>query len=114
MPSANLTDRYASRVRILKALAHPTRLFLVEELAQGECCVCELTERIGDDISTVSKHLARLREVGVLSSERRGQQIFYRLRVPCVLEVFGCVEGVLDGEGEGQRSAGGKSCRVTS
>ena len=107
MPSSQLTRRYASRVRILKALAHPTRLFLVEELAAGERCVCELTERIGDDISTVSKHLALLRDAGVLSSERRGQQIFYRLRVPCVLDVFGCVEGVLADGGDGTTS-----CRV--
>jgi ArsR family transcriptional regulator len=94
-------------VRILKALAHPTRLFLVEELAERERCVRELTERIGDDISTVSKHLALLRDAGVLSSERRGQQIFYRLRVPCVLDVFGCIEGVLDRDQEGA-----SSCRV--
>lgn len=107
MPSKQLSNRYASRVQVLKALAHPTRLFLVEELAKRECCVCELTERVGDDISTVSKHLALLRDAGVLSSERRGQQIFYRLRVPCVLDVFGCVEGVLARDGEGARS-----CRV--
>jgi ArsR family transcriptional regulator len=107
MPSTELASRYASRVRVLKALAHPTRLFLVEELASRERCVCELTERIGDDISTVSKHLALLREAGVVSSERRGQQIFYRLRVPCVLEIFGCIEGVLSGE-----ETGASSCRV--
>ena len=107
MPSRQLSDRYASRVRVLKALAHPTRLFLVEELAERERCVCELTERIGDDISTVSKHLALLRDAGVVSSTRRGQQVFYRLRVPCVLEVFGCVEGVLARE-QGEA----RSCRV--
>ena len=107
MPSAQLTNRYASRVRILKALAHPTRLFLVEELSAGERCVSELTERVGDDISTVSKHLALLRDAGVVSSERRGQQIFYALRVPCVLEIFGCVEGVLAGD-----TTGAGSCRV--
>jgi DNA-binding transcriptional ArsR family regulator len=107
MPSSQLTRRYASRVRILKALAHPTRLFLVEELAERDLCVCDLTERIGDDISTVSKHLALLREAGVLSSERHGQQIFYRLRVPCVLDVFRCVEGVLAGD-----EVGATSCRT--
>jgi DNA-binding transcriptional ArsR family regulator len=109
MPTTQLAGRYASRVRVLKALAHPTRLFLVEELASRERCVCELTERIGDDISTVSKHLARLREAGVVSSERRGQQIFYRLRVPCVLEIFGCVEGVLSGA-----ATGAGSCRAAN
>lgn len=109
MPSSQLAERYASRVRILKALAHPTRLFLVEALAERERCVCELTDHVGDDISTVSKHLALLREAGVLCSERRGQQIFYRLKVPCVLDVFGCIEGVLEREVEGAAS-----CRVGS
>ena len=107
MPSTRLTDRYAARVRVLKALAHPTRLFLVEELASRERCVCELTELVGDDVSTVSKHLALLRAAGVVSSERRGQQIFYRLQVPCVLEIFGCVEGVLCGGEMGAGSCNG-------
>lgn len=107
MPSPALIERYAARTRVLKALAHPTRLFLVDELAAGERCVCELTEGIGDDMSTVSKHLSLLRDAGVVSSERRGQQIYYRLRVPCVLDIFGCVEGVLDGDEQG-----GATCRV--
>lgn len=96
MPSLAIAEHYATRVRVLKALAHPTRLFLVDELSSGERCVCDLTAMIGDDISTVSKHLGVLREAGVVSCERRGQQIYYRLRVPCVLDIFRCVEGVLD------------------
>lgn len=107
MPSTAIIELYAARTRVLKALAHPTRLFLVDTLAAGEKCVCELTEGIGDDISTVSKHLALLRDAGVVSSERRGQQIYYRLRVPCVLDIFGCIEGVLDGD-EGR----GTTCRA--
>ena len=80
----------------MKALAHPSRLFIVEELSRGERCVCELTEMIGADVSTVSKHLAVLREAGLVLDERRGVQIFYRLRVPCILNFFGCVEAVLE------------------
>ena len=84
------------RARIMKALAHPSRLFIVDELARGERCVCELTEMIGADVSTVSKHLALLKKAGVVIDERRGQQVFYRLRVPCILNFFGCVEAVLE------------------
>jgi len=83
------------RAQVMKALAHPSRLFIVEELSRGERCVCELTEMIGADVSTVSKHLAVLREAGLVLDERRGVQIFYRLRVPCILNFFGCVEAVL-------------------
>ena len=89
-------QRLARRAGVLKALAHPSRLLMVEALADGEKCVCELTEMIGADVSTVSKHLALLKQAGVVIDERRGQQVFYRLRVPCILNFFGCVEAVLE------------------
>ena len=95
------------RAQVMKALAHPSRLFIVEELSRGERCVCELTEMIGADVSTVSKHLAVLREAGLVLDERRGVQIFYRLRVPCILNFFGCVEAVLE-ETARERAAIGK------
>ena len=79
----------------MKALAHPTRLFIVDELSRGERCVCELRDMIGADVSTVSRHLTVLREAGVVEDEKRGLQVWYRLRVPCILNFFGCVEDVL-------------------
>ena len=84
-----------ARARVMKALAHPSRLFILDELSRGERCVCELTEMVGADVSTVSKHLTLLKKAGVVLDQRRGQQVFYRLRVPCVLNFFGCVEAVL-------------------
>jgi ArsR family transcriptional regulator len=90
-----IRDRYKIRAGVIKALAHPTRLFIVEELAKREWCVCELTAMIGDDISTVSKHLTVLKNAGLVEDEKRGQQVFYSLRVPCILNFFGCVEAVL-------------------
>ena len=73
---------YRARARIIKALAHPARLMIVDELAEhGERCVCELTELVGTDMSTVSRHLAQLKEAGIIEDERRGKMIFYRLRV---------------------------------
>jgi DNA-binding transcriptional ArsR family regulator len=101
--------RYEARVRVVKAMAHPTRMFIVDELSRtGERCVCELTELIGDDISTVSKHLSILKSAGIIAGRKRGNQVFYRLRVPCILDFFRCVESVLEGSAE----AGGKSsCR---
>ena len=56
----NLKYKYDARVKIIKALAHPTRLFIIDELTKKEKCVCELQEMIGDDFSTVSKHLTIL------------------------------------------------------
>ena len=87
--------QFQARARIIKALAHPTRLFVVDELSRGERCVCGLTEMIGADISTVSKHLSVLRQAGIVEDEKRGLQVWYSLRVPCILNFFGCVEDVL-------------------
>jgi len=88
--------RLNARAEIFKALAHPSRLFIVEELAKGERCVCTLAEMVGSDISTVSRHLAVLRNAGIIGSEKRANRVFYHLRVPCVLHFFGCVEAVLE------------------
>ena len=85
---------YKAKARIIKALAHPTRLFIVEELSRGERCVCELTDMIGVEMPTVSRHLSQLKSVGILVDEKRGSQVFYRLRVPCVLNFFKCVQAV--------------------
>lgn len=87
--------RYQARARIIKALAHPTRLYIVDMLTEQEKCVCELTEKIGADISTVSKHLTVLKNAGIVADEKRGTQVFYTLSIPCVLNFFGCVEEVI-------------------
>jgi DNA-binding transcriptional ArsR family regulator len=89
-------DRLQRRANILKALAHPSRLMMVEELARGERCVCELQELVGADMSTVSKHLTVLKTAGLVESDKRGLQVFYKLLSPCVLNFFTCVESVID------------------
>lgn len=90
--------RYEARVQVVKAMAHTTRMFIVDELSRaGERCVCELTEMIGDDISTVSKHLSVLKNAGIIADDKRGNQVFYRLRVPCIPDFFRCVESVIQG-----------------
>lgn len=86
---------FEARAEIVKALAHPTRLFIVDELSRGERCVCELREEIGADMSTVSKHLSVLKNAGIVEDDKRGLQVFYRLRCPCLLRFFDCVENVL-------------------
>ena len=88
--------RLEARAKIIKAMAHPTRLFIVDELSRQERCVCELTDMIGADVSTVSKHLTVLRNAGIVQDEKRGTMVFYSLRVPCVLNFFSCVESVLE------------------
>jgi ArsR family transcriptional regulator len=87
--------RFREQARVMKALAHPTRMFIIDELSHGERCVCELTAMIGAEMPTVSRHLSLLKNAGLIQDERRGSKIFYRLRVPCCLSFLKCVESVL-------------------
>jgi len=96
--------KFEMRAKIIKAIAHPTRLFIVDELSRGERCVCELTDMIGADVSTVSKHLSILRNAGILQMDKRGVQVFYSLRTPCVLNFLSCVEAVMKSNVEEQAS----------
>ncbi len=88
--------RLERRAGVMKALAHVSRLRMVDALSSGERCVCDLQELVGADLSTVSKHLSILKAAGVVLSEKRGQQVFYRLRVPCLLSFFPCVDAVFE------------------
>jgi len=86
--------RFSQQVKIFKALAHETRMLVVDALSRGQRCVCELTELAGVDMSTMSKHLSVLREAGIVDSEKRGMQVYYRLLTPCVLKLFTCMQHV--------------------
>ena len=77
---------------VFKALGHPARVEMVRELAGGERCVCELVGVAGLGWSTVSRHLAVLKSAGVVADEKRGQQVFYRLALPCVARFLACLE----------------------
>ncbi len=89
--------KYEARARVIKAMAHPARLIILDELAEhGERCVCELTELVGTDMSTVSRHLSQLKHAGLVADEKRGTMVFYRLRVKCLMSFFSCVEDVLE------------------
>lgn len=87
--------RFEALASVIKAMAHPTRLFVVDQLSRGERCVYELTDLVGADVSTVSKHLAVLKAAGIVAADKRGSRMYYRLRMPCVLNFFGCVESVI-------------------
>jgi len=85
-----------AKAMVLKALGHPTRLWIAERLAEGERCVCELVEQLDVDFSTISKHLTVLKQAGVVVDDKRGKQVYYRLKVPCILQFMPCVEAVLE------------------
>lgn len=80
---------------MLKALAHESRLLIVDRLSRGECSVGELQQLAGSDLSTVSKHLALLRAHGIVEGRREGTTVYYRLLTPCVRNFFTCATQVL-------------------
>ena len=81
---------------VFKALGHPTRLAIVEKLADGEQCVCVLLEMFDVDMSTLSRHLSVLKNAGVVVDERRGKNIYYSLKCHCIINMIECMEEVLN------------------
>lgn len=84
-----------SRSLVLKALAHPTRMYIVSCLAEREMSVGDLTASIGADVSTVSKHLSLLRNSGLLSDRKEGNKVLYSLVCPCVMQFIHCIDDVI-------------------
>lgn len=89
---------FKSREKIIKSMAHASRLIIIDALSKKEKCVCELVALIGADASTVSKHLSILKNSGIIEDEKRAQKVFYRLRCPCVLKYIDCIEGIIKNE----------------
>lgn len=96
--SKTVTQRRNERAAVFKALGHPARLQIVEELAVDERCVCDLVELVDLGWSTVSRHLTVLKDAGVLEDEKRGLQVFYRLALPCVKSFTACLDAARRGE----------------
>lgn len=96
-------ELYKAKAHILKALGHPTRLWMAEQLSQGERCVCEFVKEIDADFSTVSKHLNILKQAGIVEDEKRGLNVYYKLKVPCILNSMRCVEAVLASQLQSQK-----------
>lgn len=95
MNNTNL-QAYEARAEIIKAMAHPSRLLIIDELNKQDKCVGELTDLIGSDTSTVSKHLSILKNAGLVTDTRKGTTIYYSLLCPCILDFIKCVEDVIE------------------
>lgn len=88
------TANFKPQAQVFKALGHPGRLLMLDELSRGERCVCELAALVGSEMPTVSRHLSLLKNAGIVDDEKRGAQVFYRLMTPCVMNFFQCVASV--------------------
>lgn len=82
---------YQDHSEVYKALAHPSRLFIVHEISERKRSVSELANLLNIDISTMSKHLEVLKRVKIISGHKEGNQVFYKLEFKCVLNFFNCI-----------------------
>jgi ArsR family transcriptional regulator, arsenate/arsenite/antimonite-responsive transcriptional repressor len=85
------------RTRVIKAIAHPVRLIMIDALKDGEMPFSALFGLFDLDKSTVSKHLLSLKLAGIASSRKEGNDTIYKLEVPCVTDFFDCVTAVIEG-----------------
>ena len=92
--------RLEKRALLLKSLAHPARLLILELLEKAPRCVGELVGAVGSDISTVSKHISLLREAGIVRGKKRGTFVEYELACLCLSGFLECLE----------KGAKGKKC----
>lgn len=84
------------RSRIIKAMAHPVRLIMIEYLKDKDRSFSKIFDLFDLDKSTISKHLLVLKEAGIVSSRKAGMDMIYRLEVSCVTDFFGCVTAVIE------------------
>jgi len=89
------TTIYEMKADVLRAIAHPIRLAIVDYLADGEQCVCDIAVHVGAQRSNVSRHLAVMLKAGVLDCRKDGLRVLYSLRTPCVSGFLTCVSSVL-------------------
>ena len=83
---------------ILKTLAQPTRLKIIELLQDGEHCVCEIYPAIAHEQCNTSRHLQMMLKNGILSQRKDGLKIYYSLRHPEVLEIVRLAELLVEHE----------------
>jgi ArsR family transcriptional regulator len=76
------------KAEFFQALAHPTRIAIVEQLRDGELSAGALIERLRLEQANASQHLAVLRAKNILVSRKAGNQVFYSVRHPLIIEVL--------------------------
>ena len=84
----NVAERVAE---VLKAVAHPARLQIVELLVPGEMCVGDIVEAVGEKQAITSKQLNMMKDKGVLGSRRYGAKVYYHIENKNVIKLLDCI-----------------------
>lgn len=93
-----MVGKHEAQAEFLQAVGQATRLRILEVLAEGERCVCDIQVAVGQQQSNVSKHLAILRRAGILTARREGGRILYRLRDGRVPELLRGLSVIVRGD----------------
>ncbi len=91
-----IEQEYAEKADVFKALGHPTRLFIIHAIKDEPMSVKELTEAVGIDISTMSKHLDILKKHKIIEGRKEKNFVYYKLAIPCVLDFMTCAIKVIN------------------
>jgi DNA-binding transcriptional ArsR family regulator len=94
MDRRNLKPEKINRIaQVLKIISHPVRLHILELLEfQKKMCVTDIIIETNSEQSTLSHHLLKMKQAGILDSERQGKQILYYIKLPNVTKIFDCME----------------------
>jgi ArsR family transcriptional regulator len=90
---------YKTQADLIKAMAHPTRLHILDILARDEACVCHLTAILGQRQPYVSQHLMVLRQAGLIQDRKDGVMVYYRLGDERIPEVIATTRDLLRATG---------------
>ena len=88
-------EQAKAKADILKALANPIRLVVVDALRRGDLCVCDLNKLVGVRQPTLSRHLNQLKKAGIVTERREGVRVIHHLETPCILKAFDCASRVI-------------------
>jgi ArsR family transcriptional regulator len=81
-------DAYRLSAKVLKALAHPVRLRILNALREDEECVCHLTTLLHSRQAYVSQQLRFLRQAGILKDRKDGLRVYYRVKDPRIFDML--------------------------
>ncbi|WP_003540235.1 ArsR/SmtB family transcription factor [Desulfotomaculum nigrificans] len=80
---------------MFKAIAHPTRIRILELLKDGEHCVCDIFEALNVEQANTSQHLAILKRQDILQSRKEGLRVIYSIKYPEIIELLEVADKIL-------------------
>ena len=90
------SNLYEKKAQIFKTLSNTVRLEIMDFLADGEKCVCEIVENLNYDQPHISKSLIKLKEAGLIKDRNEGLNVYYSLKICCMGDFFNCLNKILE------------------